>query len=200
MSSDRTIDSDLVLVLNSTSDPIHSNNGTFKISTVTSNATVTSRILSQPIASHLQFTAVTKNADVNATFAPTYEGPFTLVASNRGESAVEANKDAEDPRGVGLKRFVRMRTIIGSVVTGEVGWTAGDEFEDVSDEEWLDWELIDLVDAEEEGEGLTGGWGFMEKMKMDGGKVKREEGREARAPGSKISLVTSTGKNLLYFA
>lgn len=204
-----TITSTVALLLNSTSKPDHSasNNGSFSISAVTSEAEIKTNVTVQPIESSLKFSAVTKNANIGASLPPPFEGRLSLVSSRTGESAVEFDKDTPDPTGAGRTRYVDVKTIFGSIIIGYVGWRESDATNTyVHSEQIAAADAVSTVEAseylEETVENLIGGWELIDAMDESSVitndlAIEHDMEREA---GSTISLVTSAATNYLYFA
>lgn len=149
-------------------------------------------------------------------FPPEYEGTFTLISSRgsggSGGSVVESEKDTPDPKGEGRTRNVEVKSVSGSIITGSVEWREDGVLSKKDVAEWD--ELINVMkEAENEGaeeeeeRNLVGGWKAVEEIAADSfddlpaEAIKSlEEMDQQRERHSTISLVTSSAKNLLFFA
>lgn len=183
---------------------------------MTSQAEIAANITTQPLSSLLKFTAVSKNANINASLPAEYEGSFSLVSSrgssggNPGGSVVKSNKETRDPTGNGRTRYVDVKSVFGPIITGSVEWREGGS--ELFARDRTGWEEFTNVlpqsdDAEGEESDLVGGWKILEEFAAD----KMDElspltvkdfvgGEQQREPGSGISLVTSSATNYLLFA
>jgi len=143
---------DLVLA-SSSSDILDEDvkNGSFRVGAFTSSAPVNVTIGSQPVSSILTLSAVTDHGDVNVALPPAYEGKFTLVTRNGGESSVIKNDAALDPGGKGRRRFVDVKKPFGGIATGIVKWVDANADDDLVKEE-MEWEaeLLDVLGPEAE--------------------------------------------------
>lgn len=209
-----TIKTSFALFLDSTSESPESNNGSFAISTVTSYAKTTTNITTQPLSSLLKLSSVSRLATIAASLPAEYEGSFSLVASREtggDSSAVEANKDTLDPRGEGRTRYLDVKDVRGSIISGSVGWRESNDLVDNEDEEVMAWkEFLDVAISEtEDAESLFEG---LEALKGDGpddvkggldvraiDDLSESDWDQQRERGSSISFVTSSATNYLYF-
>lgn len=189
------------LRLNSTANE---RGGFFAISQVNKQSDITSNVTSQPLDSIVRFAAVTKDANVTATFPPAYEGRFSLVASRHGRSFVEADTDVEDPSGEGRKRYLEVKEYFGSIITGFVGWRGGSITEDYFRGKVKDmWSHADDGYGDETTEIVDPWEGAVVREVPHEETVDppsfSEDGEGAESYPPTISLVTSTGTNRLYF-
>ncbi|KDQ08173.1 hypothetical protein BOTBODRAFT_180081 [Botryobasidium botryosum FD-172 SS1] len=98
-------------------------NGTFIVKSTASHGNLSHVIDQLPLGSILQLEATAAGGAASVTLPPQYEGRFELLIPPHRQYALDVNENAEDPRGEGRKRAVKLKKgQSAAIVEGDVKW------------------------------------------------------------------------------